>query len=266
MEFGEIFSDALKYPISDYKKLLTLGLVFLISSLPSVFATIGLRNGSINMSWTIVSFAITLLTWGYGLSVVRESITLNDEIPDFDWVKNFVDGIKRFLVMFIYFLIPTIVVFVLGILSIASFGSFISDSTLAAVQSASTPEVAIAAIPSEAWGALGIGLVITLLVGIILYLIFALFETVAACRLAKYDSFGEAFAVGQIWQEIKQIGILRLIAFLIVLGIVGFIITLLIGLISIIPFVGPILGALFGSSFLALFGSRAMGLLYSDVE
>ena len=266
MEFGEIFTNALKYPISDYPKLLILGVVLLISSVPAILAMFGFYNSTFTAVWSIISIVIGILTLGYGLSVKRESISLNDEIPAFDWVNNIIDGVKSFIVTFVYYIVPTVIVSFLGFISLGSALSTLPKSSIAAISNATTTNAVLNAIPPQTWTALGSGFSIVAVVAIILFIIFGLFETVAICRLAKYGSFGEAFAFGQIVEDIKQIGVLRLIAFYIVLVCISALIGLVLGLIGLIPFVGIIIVALVGQSFILLFNNRAIGLLYSDVE
>ena len=118
MEFGEIFKDALKYPISDYKALLIVGVLFLISSLVLVLAQFGVSDSTFSMVWAIVALLVSILLMGYALSVMKNGIELDDEIPAFDWVKNFVDGLKVLVVNIIYMIIPTIICGIIGFISI----------------------------------------------------------------------------------------------------------------------------------------------------
>ncbi|WP_407414556.1 DUF4013 domain-containing protein [Methanobrevibacter sp.] len=277
MEFGEIFSNALKYPISDYQKLLILGVIFVVINLPNVLLGFNIRSRELSLVWIVISLVLNLIVLGYGLSVIKGAINLNDEIPDFDWVKNLVDGVKSFLVMFIYYLIPSIIVLIIGFSSFGSFFNAIPSTVFAPIQNITTPQSVanvpaatwqqmFSSIPAEAWSTLATGLAITAVIGIILFLIFGIFEIIAVCRLAKYDSFGEAFSFGEIFENVKEIGFLKLIGFYIVLVIISSIIGIVTGLISGIPFVGMIIGYLVGKSYNLLFRSRAIGLLYSDVE
>ena len=86
MEFGEIFKDALKYPISDYKALLIVGVLFLISSLVLVLAQFGVSDSTFSMVWAIVALLVSILLMGYALSVMKNGIELDDEIPAFESV------------------------------------------------------------------------------------------------------------------------------------------------------------------------------------
>lgn len=268
MEFGEIFSNALKYPISDFKKLLIVGVVFLLSSLTSLLAQFGFRNATFSLIWAIVSIVISILLVGYGLSVLKIGIDLEDEIPGFDWAKNLVDGIKCVVVSFVYFIIPAIVTSAVAFaLGFGPLTKIFTQENLVVFASGNSTQVnaLMASIPPEVWSGLGTAILATTAVGILLFIIFGIFAEIGVCRLAKYDSLGEAFRFGEIWGDIKEIGILKVLGFLIVLSIIASIIGVVIGLISIIPILGIIIGSLVGSSFLLLFSNRAVGLLYSEI-
>ncbi|WP_407380923.1 DUF4013 domain-containing protein [Methanobrevibacter sp.] len=266
MEFGEIFKDALKYPISDYKALLIVGVLFLISSLVLVLAQFGVSDSTFSMVWAIVALLVSILLMGYALSVMKNGIELDDEIPAFDWVKNFVDGLKVLVVNIIYMIIPTIICGIIGFISIMpAISEIFSSERIARMGSSADISIIFSTVPSSVWDSLFAGIAITAIIAIILFIIFGLFETIAQCRLAKYDSLGEAFSVGEIYSDIKEIGILKLIAFLIVLWIIACIIGIIGAFITAIPYVGLIIAALVVYPFILLYSNRALGLLYSDV-
>ena len=166
MEIGEIISDALPYPSSNWKKVLILG-VFLILS----FVIIGI-----------------FLVLGYFLRIVKSTIVGVDELPEFDdFGDMFVDGLKVFLVYIIYFLIPGIVI-VSGV--IASLASLAATST------------SISTAPASFFALIGI----TGIIGVILALIFGLFAYIAVANMAYYDSdLGAAFRFSEILDKIRMI-------------------------------------------------------------
>ena len=102
-------------------------------------------------------------------------------------------------------------------------------------------------------------------IAIILFVIFGLFLEIGICRLAKYDSMGEAFSFGQIWSDLKEIGIFKVLGFIIVLSIICSLIGIVIGVVSAIPFVGALVATLVVRPFMLLFSNRAVGLLYSEI-
>lgn len=89
MEIGEIISESVKYPSSDWKKVIILGILTLLSIL------------------IIPAF----LVMGYILRTIKASIAGLDELPEFDeWGEMFFDGLKVFVVEVVYFIIPLIVI------------------------------------------------------------------------------------------------------------------------------------------------------------
>lgn len=269
MDFGEIFSNALKYPTLDYQKLLIVGAVYILTILTVLFLQFGIYNGTLSLVFGIISLLVNILLLGYGLSVLRHGIELDDVIPDFDWVTNFIDGIKYIVVTFVYLIVPTVVTFIVGIaLGAGPLVTIFSKQTMDSLTNANTSSQvtqAFSSVPQEAWTGLITAISITTAVAIILFVIFGIFLEIGICRLAKYGSFGEAFRFGQILDDLKQIGIVKILLFFIVLSILASIIGFVIGFISLIPFIGVIVGSLVGRSFLLLFSNRAVGLLYSEV-
>ncbi|MBV1767205.1 MAG: DUF4013 domain-containing protein, partial [Methanobacterium sp.] len=91
MDIGEIYSDAIQYPSSDWKKVIILGIITILSIL-------------------IVPI---FLVMGYVFRALKASIAGSEELPEFDeWGDMLVDGLKVFLVGFVYFLIPAIILFI----------------------------------------------------------------------------------------------------------------------------------------------------------
>ncbi|MBQ9025821.1 MAG: DUF4013 domain-containing protein [Methanobrevibacter sp.] len=266
MEFGEIFKDALKYPLSDFQSLLIVGVIILISSLVFVLAQFGVEDSTFTLVWAIIALLISILLSGYALSVIKNGIELDDEIPAFDWVKNFVDGIKLIVVSFVYSIIPLIICSIIGFVSIVpALSQIFSSEKLARMGTAADVNLIFSTVPSSVWDSLFAGIAITAIIALILFIIFGIFELIAECRLAKYDSLGEAFSFGEIFSDIKEIGILRLFAFLIVLWLIACVIGLIGALITAIPYIGIIIAALVVYPFILLYANRALGLLYSDV-
>ena len=86
------------------------------------------------------------------------------------------------------------------------------------------------------------------------------------CRLAKYDEIGEALNFKEVIGDIKEIGIGRYIGWYILLLVISIVLGFILGLITAIPYIGILIAFLVGAPFIALFGYRALGTLYSDAE
>lgn len=268
-ELLDLFKEALAYPTKDYKALLIFGVIFLVANLSSVFAAWNIElNGGILALLGIVSILLYFVTEGYILSVLKESINFNDEVPALDIVANFIDGLKLLIVQIVYYIIPTIIVLIVGWLSgtysavmniVEYMGQDVANTTVNATAMVNT-------VPQEYWTALFAGLIITVIVAMILYIIFGLLLEIAMCRLAKYDSIGEAIDFKEVIGDIKEIGIGRYIGWYVILLVISIVLGLILGFITAIPYIGVLIAFLVGAPFIALFGSRALGTLYSDAE
>ena len=263
----DLFKEALAYPTKDYKALLIFGAIFLVANLATVLGSWGIElNAAVLGILGIISIILFFVTEGYILSVIKESINLNDEIPALSIMENFIDGLKLLIVEIVYYIIPTIIVLIVGWISgtysavskIVEFvGNDLANTTVNATTLANT-------VPQEYWAALFTGLAITALVAMILYIIFGLLLEIAMCRLAKYDSIGEAIKFGEVIGDIKEIGLGRYIGWYILLLIIAIVLGFVLGIITAIPFIGVLIAFLVGAPFIALFAARALGSLYSD--
>ncbi len=225
MDIGEIVSDSIKYPLSDLKKVLILGFMFLISFL-------------------IVPI---FLVMGYGFRALKASIAGAEELPEYDeWGEMFVDGLKVFVVQFVYFLIPALIIII---------GSWASIAALAAASTTGTmtdPTAFIGIISG------------TVLIGGIVAIILGLIATIALANMAYNDSeLGAAFRFGEIMNIISQIGWVDYIIWYVVIIIISMIIGIISGVIQIIPIIGTLVAILVIVPYAQLFFYRALALLYA---
>jgi len=126
--------------------------------------------------------------------------------------KSFVDGLLVLIIAFLYMLIPTIIVMIIG-----------GGSLIAAVASGSMDAVGVALA----------AMLLALPIVFILYLLFALFMIPAIVNFAR-NGFGAAFHFGEIIGMISKAGWLKYIISIILLAIIFGII----GLLGMIPFIG----------------------------
>ena len=264
----DLFKEALVYPTKDYKALLIFGVIFLLANLTSVFAAWEFEvNATLIALFGLISLILYFVTEGYILSVLKESINFKDEIPALNIGDNFVDGLKLLVVQIVYYILPTIIVLLIGWISgtyssmvdIINFvGNHVSDTV--------DPSMALNIVPQELWAPLFTGLAITGIFAIILFIIFGLLLEIAMCRLAKYGDIGEALNFKEVIEDIKKIGIGRYIEWYILLLIFSIVLGFVLGLITAIPYIGVLIAFLVCGPFIALFGSRALGTLYGDAE
>ncbi|BAZ99207.1 hypothetical protein tca_01148 [Methanothermobacter sp. EMTCatA1] len=134
MDIGEIVNDAIRYPSSDWKKVIILGVLIIASIL----------------------ILPVFLVMGYGFRALKASIAGFDELPEFDeWGEMFVDGLKVFVVQIAYMIVPLIIIFA-GVL-----GSFTMVS----------PDTGVITNPTAFTGLVGgttiIGIILAIILGLI---------------------------------------------------------------------------------------------------
>ena len=238
MNIIEIISDALEYPLHNIPSLilfLILGIVAAIiggSTAVSIIAGLkspGLAAGAltgIGVIGLIVFIIILFLVEGYALDIIKFGIERRIDSPGIEFERQISNAFKLIVVDIVYYLVPVIIVFVLGF--------FLRDWLIS-------------------------------LISIILFIIFALANFMAKCRLAKTDDLGAALVFGEAIGDITRVGIIKLLAVAALVIVISFIIVLIVAAIATLnDLIGDIL---FGIAlvYIIFFYNRVIGLLYSDV-
>ncbi len=234
MDIGDVISDSLRYPSSDWSKVVILGVLFLISFL-------------------IIPIFLAL---GYIFRVIKASLAGLEELPAFgEWGEMFVEGIKLFLVYMIYSL-PAIIIIIISFISL--WASLISLTNITqASGNTVTPNMFLALTGSSAI----IGLIIAGLYILVIYPIMA----VAIGNMAYYNGeLGAAFRFDELLSIMSHIGWVDLIIWYIVIVMVGIAIGLVVSIISIIPIIGWIILIFIIYPYFYLFYARAIAWLYSS--
>ena len=191
--------------------------------------------------WLMLIIATILLGLplaGYSMKVLRGEKPAPEVA---DWGTLFIDGIKYVIVALIY-AIPLIIVWVVVI-----------GASAAAVMSGNSSAM------MAAFGAMAIGLVVMLILGIII----AIFELIGVVRFARTGSIGEAFNFGAILATIARIGWVPYILAIVVLVIVAIIFGIIVGILMMIPILGFLIYLCLISPW-ALFISRYVCQLYDS--
>ena len=235
MEIGEIIKDAIVYPFNNIKALIIYMIIGIVCGLLGGASLMGvllaaqgnnaLAAGGFGFIGILILIIGGLLISGYGLDIVKFGIERRDDAPGIDIVRQILNAIKVFIVNIVYYIIPAIIGWLLTTL-------------------------------------LGQG-ILTIIITLIIYIVFAFAQFMAICRLAKYDSLGEALAIGEAIGDVSRVGMLKVLLTIIAVFIIALIVALIIGVISQYNnIIGGILFGLFGV-YLAFFYNRAIGLLYS---
>lgn len=185
----------------------------------------------------IISSIIFPLIMGYMMEIYRGK----DPAPELEnWGKLFIDGIKLFIVQLVY-AIPLILV------ALIFFGGSVA--------------MMVGGGGSDAMIGAGVGM---MLIGMIIFVILAIAISLIALfggiRLARTDSFGEAFNFSEIMAHIGRIGWLDYIIALIIVYVVIMVINFVLG---IIPVIGWLLSLVFMPVF-SILVARYVTLIYES--
>ena len=236
MEITEIIGDALLYPLNNVKSLILyviigaitgiLGGASLIAMATQVSGNNVVAAGGFGFIGILVMIIGSLLISGYGLDIVKYGIERRDDGPGIDIVRQVLNAIKAIIVSIVYYIIPAII----GWLLFTLFKG-----------------------------------ILTLIIVAIMYIVFAFAQFMAVCRLAKYNSLGEALSIGEAIGDISKVGMLKVLITVIAVFIIGFIIAFICALIyNYHNIIGGLLLGIFGV-YAIFFYNRAIGLLYSEV-
>lgn len=237
MNVVEIISDSIRYPFSDITKFLIVAVIALLAGLSSLSEPLGINNFFLVMIFAIISIIFSLILSGYGLDIIRNGIVGSDEIPAVDFMKNLIEGIKVLIISLVYFLIPIII----SLIVFMFFG-----------------------VIGTGLNHIGAATIVAVVIAVIAFIAFAIFEIIAIARFAKTGEFGDAFALGEVIEDVRRIGIGNIILFLIIFFVIAIIVLIVSVFIALIPFIGIAIAQLLVGGFIELFYNRGIGLLYSQ--
>ncbi|BDZ66872.1 DUF4013 domain-containing protein [Methanobacterium ferruginis] len=181
MDIGEIISDSIKYPSSDWGKVLILGVICIASIL-------------------IIPI---FLVMGYVFRIIKATLAGIDELPEFDEIgAMFIDGLKIFVVGIVYS-IPIWIIYgimlVLGLGMSATYGEYTAVST----------------------AAFGLMAVMYLVLIIVAFIVGLFELMAIANMAYYDGELGAAFRFSEILEHISRIGWGKYIVTLIVISIIG---------------------------------------------
>lgn len=270
MDIGDLVTDALKYPFSGWDRFFILGIIFVIGTivggLPSY---LGFYNTATAVIFVILAWLIGLFSSGYQLRILQASIVGINELPSFDkWGELFINGIKYFLVGFIYF-IPAVIIIIISALAIlTSFAPYIAD-----------PNLISSSDPSVLFTNMAVGGIIGMLIALLYMLIIFPILAIALAHLAYTGEFRAAFRLKEIFAKISSIGwgnmivwyIILIVMFLIISIVGGFIIDFIsfllgMGSVSMGRMINAIISALILYPYLYIYLQRSIALAYLSGE
>ncbi len=262
MDVMNIIKEAINYPLIDYRCWVMVAAVTLIMG---IFRQLAILYPDYSLILNILTFIVSILLLGINLSIVRATIQGESEIPMIDPVKNFVDGLKNFVVEVVYYIIPAILVFIISIIAgvFSNTEKFILALNTTQLTNSSASSI-LSTVPADVTNALFISIAIVAIIAFVLFVFFALLYIIAQARLAETGDIIEAINIQHVIQKISSIGWGNYILFIIGLLITIFVIGLISGIVSLIPFIGAILSSIVIESYLVVVLARAIGLVYNE--
>ncbi|MCE5214609.1 MAG: DUF4013 domain-containing protein [Methanobacterium sp.] len=244
-----------------------MGIILVIGSIVGGLPNyLGFYNTTTMIIFSILAWLIGLFSSGYQLRILEFSIAGINELPNFDkWGELFINGIKYFLVGFIYF-IPAIIIMVISVLALlASLAPYMADPNL--LNSMTDPSVLLSNVAVEGI----IGIFIALLYILIIFPVLA----IALAHLAYTGEFKAAFRLKEILAKMSSIGwgnmlvwyIILVVMFLIISIVGGFIIDFIsfllgMGSVSTGRIINSILSSLILYPYLFIYIQRSIALAY----
>lgn len=268
MNLREIIIDAIKYPIGDTRKFLIFCALISLMSLSTILPSYGFNNDTVSIILSIVTLIVMFIVLGYLVEVMKGGTEGDDALPDFDYVKQFIIGIKAFILDMIYFIIPAVIVIIVASVTglFTSLTKIVYASIGAVDNGASNFTMIMATIPQSTMATFTNALTVTLIVAIILFVLFSLMAVTALVRFARLGSGIEGLRFREILNDMSKVGFVKIIVTLIVIYIIVVALTVVIGLIGLIPDIGVFIGIFVVVPFILLFLYRAIGLLYADTQ
>ena len=276
MTIGSIVNDAIRYPLSDWKRYLILGILFLLGDLVYITRFDGsiVLTTNITTEWVlgIIAFAIVLLTRGYFFRIIKSSLNDEAEPPEFSrWTDMLKDGVKVFIVGTVYIIPAILIIIGFAILSYTSHPLIVINTLSGTTIWFLIGGTSIHAL--QAWA--GIWFFISILYLIIIAPIIAM---AYACMADNENKLLTAFQLREIFKKITLKGWGNFIKWYIVTGILFFVLLFIIAIpieISVIiiqSFIGKIpiqslidfLASLFVAPYLYMFIGRSIALFYKS--
>ncbi|MDR2966878.1 MAG: DUF4013 domain-containing protein [Methanobacteriaceae archaeon] len=264
MKIVKLFDDSLTYPIREWKKLIILGILFVVMNIFNILPIfwIGIHRNLpidiLNIISLILLLIIILIISGYTLSITRNTINnLERNIPELDWVNNIIDGIKVVVLTIVYYIIPVIVTLITFYI-VGAFDFINQIISNYAVYGSINQTLESITIGND------LNILIVLILALILYILFSLLFLVAKAVLAETKSLATAVNMIDVFKKIGQIKWKNYIVWVILFTVISSFINLVIGIIVFIPFIGVIFVSLIVNPYVEIFSARALGLIYNE--
>lgn len=255
MDLGENIKKSFVYPLCDYNKFAMIGVLSVFSVLYSVCSSFAWDNPGVIVISVLISGIFSAYLMGFSVSVIECGINLKEKIPDFKVGRDISNFFKYLALSIVYGIVPGIIIFITilgsGILKI-----FTDISPY--IQYGNTD------IPPDLLSSFMFAFLIILLVTVVVTVIQSIFTNLGVARMAANNSFSDGLDFFEVFNDIGKIGWFKTVGWFIVICVLNMVFFMISMGIMMIPYVGVILAAFFMMTFMKLFNSYSVGLLYSD--
>lgn len=276
MKITEIIKDAFLFPSKNtgrfaiYLLLCVLMVGFALGGVFTyAFGFIDADNYLAGGVYLIIAMLIGFIIAGYHIKVIKSGIELDDNVPVFELYENFMTGFDNFIVSIFYFIIPALIVILVGFdtnlfgNAIAVVKEFVLQIFNVYIMGGSLV-IAANAISLALTDFLN-SLAITITVALILFVIFSILQLMAEARLANTGCIREALNIYGAAKDIMRVGVGKVILLMLSVAVIIAVIEIILMIaLTYYPFLLSVLYIIL-TPYLILVSQRALGLLYSDI-
>lgn len=242
MDFGKIISNSFKYSFRNIKNLSILFILFILVSIIPI--GIIYDNKYLLILGLFSFFLFILLVPGYLFSFVKIGLNESSLFPSLNFKNTIYNSLKVLVLRMAYMIVPALIFFIA-----------LSTLTISGGDSLSNFEIHSFL--------LKVGLTLVIVLGI--YIIFEILLFFAKARLAYLNSLSEALKIHKVIGDIRKIGILNIIKWLIFMAILVIVASVVSSWIIAIPYVGFLIYIGIFIPILESIGNYSLGLLYSNI-
>lgn len=277
MEIMDIIKESFIFPSKNLEQLaIYIVLTFVIAILSAggaITSVFGIVDNSaiyiIAFIFLILSLVVRLILSGYQINLIKSGIGQDEDAPGFAWKDNIINGIKKVIVTIVYFIIPAVIVLILAFafnipnqfLQILEINK-ISMVELANMTSANT--FPVLHIPDAIAANFLASIAIVGLIALVLFIIFAFLESMGEARLANTGELSVSLNMIEAYKDITRIGFGKVVATIILVGIIVAVINGIVGYITgqiqLLSIITVVI-----TPYITFFTNRSLGLLYSDI-
>lgn len=242
MDVGKIISNSFKYPFRNIKKLPILFVLFVLVAIIPIGMVAD--NKYILALGLVGFFVFILIVPGYLFSIVKIGLNESAIFPSISFGKNIYDTLRLLVLRMVYMIVPVLVFFILLFTLGTSSVDMLFDLKVHGFL-------------------LNLGLIFIIV--LVTYILFEVLLFFAKARLAYHNSLSEALNIVNVIKDIRNIGVVNIIKWIIVMAILMVAISFISSWVMAIPYVGFIIYLGIIIPILESIGNYSLGLLYSNI-